>query len=89
MIAGTVEVPWTGRNLTVQIATTRTRTSGISAFAKEGRRWRASGLAVLAPDSTVDDIKLVKANDWLLGGDAGNLAVINEADGDRPQLSLG
>ncbi len=43
----------------------------------------------LAPDGTVFGIELLNANEQLQAGDAGRLIVINEARGDRQEVTLG
>ena len=43
----------------------------------------------LAPDGTVYGIELLNANEQLRTGDAGKLVVINEALGNRQEVSLG
>lgn len=43
----------------------------------------------MAPDGTVYGIELLNANEQLRTGDAGKLVVINEALGDRHEVSLG
>jgi len=42
----------------------------------------------IAPDGTIFGIELLNANDQLLGADGGVLEVINEALGDRREISL-
>ena len=43
----------------------------------------------IAPDGTVYGIELLNANDQLRAEDGGNLVVVNEALGERRELSLG
>ena len=43
----------------------------------------------LAPDGTVYGIELLNANEQLQSGDDGKLVVINEAVGDRQEVTLG
>jgi uncharacterized protein YuzE len=43
----------------------------------------------VAPDGTVYGIELLNANEQLQAGDAGKLIVINEAVGDRQEVTLG
>jgi uncharacterized protein YuzE len=43
----------------------------------------------LAPDGTVYGIELLNANEQLRGSDEGALVVVNEARGDRREISLG
>jgi len=43
----------------------------------------------LAPDGTVFGIELLNANEQLQGGDGGALIVINEALGERHEITLG
>lgn len=43
----------------------------------------------LAPDGTVFGLELLNANEQLQAGDAGKLIVINEARGDRQEVTLG
>ena len=42
----------------------------------------------IVPDGTIFGIELLNANDQLLGADGGVLEVINEALGDRREISL-
>jgi uncharacterized protein YuzE len=42
----------------------------------------------IAPDGTIFGIELLNANDQLLGADGGVLEIINEALGDRREISL-
>ncbi|MBM4294806.1 MAG: DUF2283 domain-containing protein [Deltaproteobacteria bacterium] len=43
----------------------------------------------MAPDGTIFGIELLNANDQLLGMDQGKLVIINEARGDRQEITLG
>jgi uncharacterized protein YuzE len=43
----------------------------------------------IAPDGTVYGIELLNANDQLRAEDQGNLVVVNEALGQRQEISLG
>ena len=43
----------------------------------------------IAPDGTVYGIELLNANEQLQAEDEGNLVLINEARGDRQEISLG
>ena len=43
----------------------------------------------IAPDGTVYGIELLNANEQLRAEDGGNLVVVNEALGERRELSLG
>lgn len=42
----------------------------------------------LAPDGTVYGIELLNANEQLRGEDAGNLVLVNEANGERHEIPL-
>jgi len=42
----------------------------------------------LVPDGTVYGIELLNANEQLLGEDAGNLVLVNEASGERREIPL-
>jgi uncharacterized protein YuzE len=42
----------------------------------------------VAPDGTVYGVELLNANEQLQAGDAGKLVVINEAVGDRQEVTL-
>ena len=42
----------------------------------------------IAPDGTIYGIELLNANEQLYRGDAGKVLVVNEATGDRTELSL-
>ena len=43
----------------------------------------------IAPDGTVYGIELLNANEQLLKEDHGNLVLVNEAKGERQEISLG
>jgi uncharacterized protein YuzE len=43
----------------------------------------------LAPDGTVYGIELLNANEQLRGEDAGNLVLVNEANGERHEIPFG